>query len=418
MNPWLPPVQKIPSSWDPFRTLVYLEWLTLIVATVIDVLLPMPFLRLVRIQWVTALSIIAFAFTGLRRFQQTTRSKMTAIVIGFGLINIATYWGGSRLFALLYLVLVVRVWLWLPTRQSAAVTVLIFGGFVASLRWFVLDAKNLNYVDLPVLAQNWGIGVLLIFLLIFTLGMILAALLTRAIVSERRIRDQLALANEQLRQYALRIEDQATLQERNRIAREIHDSLGHALTGLNLQLETALKLWSADPGTARTFLADAKQLSATALRDVRESVAIMRQDPLQGQPLSVAIASLVNHCQRNTGIQFTSDLQIPDTLGPDLKVAVYRIIQEALTNLSKYSQATHVNITGNVIGSPMPTLTLTIHDNGEGFQVAQNTMGFGIQGMRERTLSLRGTFEICSQPGAGCKVQARFPLPLSSTAEL
>lgn len=60
--------------------------------------------------------------------------------------------------------------------------------------------------------------------------------------------------NEQLRQYAQRIEDQATLQERNRIARDIHDSLGHSLTALNLQLETALKLWQSNPAKAQTFL--------------------------------------------------------------------------------------------------------------------------------------------------------------------
>lgn len=405
-------MQKTPHSWDPFRILIYLEWITLVIATVIDVLFPMPFLRLVRIQWVTALSIISFAFTGLQHFQKTTISKIAALSLGFGLINLATFWGGSRLFALLYLVLVVRVWLWLPTRQSTIVTIFIFCCFVATLRWFVLDAETPNFTRLPEV-RHWGVGVLFVFLLLFTLGMILAALLTRAIVSERQIRDQLALANAQLRQYALRIEDQATLQERNRIAREIHDSLGHALTGLNLQLETALKLWSADPTTAHTFLTGAKQLSATALKEVRESVAMMRQDPLQGQPLSVAIASLVNHCQRNTGIQFTSDLQIPETLGPELKVALYRIIQEALTNLCKYSQATQVNITGLVTTTPIPILSLTIQDNGQGFEVEQNTMGFGIQGMRERTLSLRGTFEIHSQLGAGCEIQARFPLPLS-----
>ena len=94
-------------------------------------------------------------------------------------------------------------------------------------------------------------------------------LLVNALITERQSREKLAIANDRLRHYAMRIENLAMVQERNRIAREIHDSLGHALTGLNLQLEGALKLWQSHPEQARQFLHEAKQSGSTALSEVR-----------------------------------------------------------------------------------------------------------------------------------------------------
>ncbi len=106
----------------------------------------------------------------------------------------------------------------------------------------------------------------------FGLALLFILLLVNALLSERQSREKLVLANAQLRQYALRIEDQATLQERNRIAREIHDALGHALTAQSIQLENALLFLP--PGAEKTasFLQEAKQLGSRALQEVRRSI--------------------------------------------------------------------------------------------------------------------------------------------------
>jgi signal transduction histidine kinase len=233
-------------------------------------------------------------------------------------------------------------------------------------------------------------------------------LLVNAILAERQSREQLALANAQLRQYALRIEDIATLQERNRIAREIHDSLGHALTVLNLHLEAALKLQQSDPEAATEFLADAKQLGSTALEEVRRSVAALRCDPLQGQTLADAIASLTDEFQRSTGISPQCHLEQQSALPPEVKTAVYRIVQEALTNIYKYAEASEVKVELTATASE---LHLIVADNGKGFDRDRNTTGFGLAGMRERTLALGGHFEIVTAPGAGCQIIATIPLP-------
>jgi signal transduction histidine kinase len=89
-------------------------------------------------------------------------------------------------------------------------------------------------------------------------------------------------------------------------------------------------------------------------------------------------------------------------------MVIYRIIQEALTNITKYANATDVKIKLQAL----PTeLVLMIQDNGKGFNIEQNTTGFGLQGMRERTLVQGGKFEINTLPGSGCRITAKFPLP-------
>jgi signal transduction histidine kinase len=228
-----------------------------------------------------------------------------------------------------------------------------------------------------------------------------------ALLTERQSREKLTFAHEQLRQYALRIENQATLQERNRIARDIHDSLGHSLTALNVQLETALKLWSSDPAKATNFLVQAKRLGSTALQDVRHSVSAMRSDPLQGRSLAETIASLTEEFKRSTNISPLCNIWLGRSVPPELNIVIYRIVQEALTNITKYAEATEVKIQLQALPNE---LNLIIQDNGKGFELKQNTTGFGLQGMRERTLAQGGQFEIHSLPKTGCKIMAKFPL--------
>ncbi|MES1026584.1 response regulator [Gloeocapsa sp. BRSZ] len=217
---------------------------------------------------------------------------------------------------------------------------------------------------------------------------------------------ELRKALEQERVLNQRIEEMATLEERNRIARDIHDSLGHSLVALNIQMETALTLWQQDPDTAYTFLAEAKQLGSQALSAVRQSVSEIRSDPLQGQTLEIAIAALVQNFHHTTGILPECCIDLSQPLSSVLSTAVYRIIQEGLTNICKYAAATGVKI---CIQTTQTELLLVLEDNGKGFRVDENRIGFGLQGMRERTAALGGNLEMQSEPGSGCRITARFP---------
>jgi signal transduction histidine kinase len=228
-----------------------------------------------------------------------------------------------------------------------------------------------------------------------------------AVLSERKSREKLAIANEKLRQYALQIENQATLEERNRIAREIHDSLGHSLTALNLQLETALKLWSADQSKALSFLTKAKELGSKALQDVRHSVSTMRSHPLQGQSLDQAIMGLAENVHRATGVAPICTINLSYPLSNEMIPAIFRIIQESFTNICRYAKATEIKLE---LTTTPTSLRLIIQDNGVGFDLVQNTTGFGLQSMRDRTLALGGKFNIYSTPGCGCKITVVIPL--------
>ncbi|MBF2027426.1 MAG: response regulator [Oscillatoriales cyanobacterium C42_A2020_001] len=222
----------------------------------------------------------------------------------------------------------------------------------------------------------------------------------------RRLQVKLQQALEQERELNQRIEELATLEERNRIARDIHDSLGHALVALNIQMETALALWKDNPDKAYEFLVEAKQLGSNALQATRVSVSGLRADPLQGQLLEDAIAQLTQEFCRTTGVQPNCRIQLTSPLSNKISTVLYRIVQEGLTNISKHANATVVDID---IHPTETGLSLTIQDNGNGFQVDANRTGFGLQGMNERVVALAGELNITSQPGSGCCITATLP---------
>ncbi|KYC37287.1 histidine kinase [Scytonema hofmannii PCC 7110] len=213
-----------------------------------------------------------------------------------------------------------------------------------------------------------------------------------------------ALAQEQ--KLNKQIEEMATLEERNRIARDIHDSLGHSLVALNIQLEASLALWQEDPNKAHKLLLGAKQLGSNALKAVRQSVAEIRSEPLQGQLLQEAIANLVEEFHRTTGVLPSYQIELPSTLPQTMNSVIYRILQEGLTNICKHAKASEVHIQ---IQTTSSDLCVTLQDNGNGFRLSENRTGFGLQGMRERATAMGGELEIVSQPGAGCQIQVRFP---------
>lgn len=235
-----------------------------------------------------------------------------------------------------------------------------------------------------------------------------------------RLRSQLQAQNSRLQQAEVellqaleqeqilnqRIEEVATLEERTRIARDIHDSLGHSLVALNIQMETAITLWQQDPNQAYTLLVEAKQLGTFALQAVRQSVEQMRFDPLQGQTLEIAIAALSQKFYHTTGILPECCIDLSQPLSHPLNTALYRIVQEGLTNICKYAEATAVKIH---IQRTQSDLLLVLEDNGKGFRIDESRIGYGLQGMQERTAASGGKLEIKSEPGAGCQIVASFP---------
>ncbi|MFM7427470.1 MAG: sensor histidine kinase [Elainella sp.] len=401
--------QPIRVANYPFPALLYLEW-GLLAVVLVSQLLPNPFrdtgplLRLGAFLSTTGLGLM-----GLRLPQGSLRTRLAYTALQMGLLLLVSWWGGLRglrLFPLLSVVLIIRHCLMFRLPGRVITSALLYGLFLGLL---LTRLARLGELGRPIVR---GAGRLVISSFAFNVTLLLLLvilfllLLMSALLNERRSRNELMQAHRQLQQYALQVETLAATQERNRIAREIHDSLGHSLTALNLQLEGALKLWSSQPERAQGFLQQAKTLGSTALQDVRRSVAAMRSDPIQPQKLPDALLALAQEFERMTGLQPICDIQLAELLPADLALALYRITQEALTNICKHAEATQVQI---ALRETDGKVVLTIQDNGRGFAPTQTTTGFGLQGMRERAAALGGTLTWESSAGQGCRVIGRFP---------
>jgi signal transduction histidine kinase len=217
---------------------------------------------------------------------------------------------------------------------------------------------------------------------------------------------QLEEANRQLAAYAIQAEELATTQERNRLAREIHDNLGHALTIINVQIEAARTVMERNPTRAMEALVNAQQLTQQGLARVRASVAALRDSPLGNQPLNEAIGALLKETEA-TGI--VVHYQVSGTPTPargQLELALFRSAQEALTNVRKHARASRVDLELNYENEDH--ILLRIRDNGVGASSTRG--GYGLLGISERVQLLKGTLHIDTQPGQGFQLEVRVPL--------
>ncbi|BDA66980.1 hypothetical protein RIVM261_029290 [Rivularia sp. IAM M-261] len=230
-------------------------------------------------------------------------------------------------------------------------------------------------------------------------------------VEELYTPEQLAQMHDSLWQCVLQFANVSAAQERNRIARDLHDSVGHALTALNFQLQTAMKC-KAD-GNQAQLLTEAHELVKIATKEVRESVKALRSDALETQSIEELVESLVKDFESTTAILPEVHIDLSVQLPLHLVAPIYRITQEALNNIRKYAKATAVQIH---ICTTSTGAYLIVKDNGRGFDVEKICGGYGLQGMQERVTVLQGRFSVDSQPGEGCCISVGIPLFISKVS--
>jgi signal transduction histidine kinase len=240
-------------------------------------------------------------------------------------------------------------------------------------------------------------------------GIVFVITITELAVKEQRAKREverlvaeLKDANEMLRQYAEQVEELATVKERNRLAREIHDSLGHYLTVVVVQIEAAIAVKDRDQSL--DVLRKAQGLAQKGLADVRRSVAALRSSPAEASSLVDSIKTLIEEC-RVAGL--SADFQVvgsPRNLSPSAELALYRAAQEALTNVRKHSQALAATI---MLTYSSDVVWLKVHDDGMG--ATELTKGFGLVGMHERVQSLGGKVKINTAANQGFTLEVRLP---------
>ncbi len=217
------------------------------------------------------------------------------------------------------------------------------------------------------------------------------------------------------------MEELSVIRERNRIAREIHDTLGHALTLLSVQLETATQFEArGDPGLHEDLL-QARQVSKACLREVRHSVEVLRPDDASAGTLQEQLRKLVAEFETTCPeTRITLDLEeATHPLHPEVCLTLYRCTPEALTNIRKHAHATKVLLRLSTSDREVRQVELTVLDNGQGCvpEYEQRASGFGLLGMRERVALLDGTLQAGPQPRHGWRVEVALPLTPRVQAE-
>jgi signal transduction histidine kinase len=219
---------------------------------------------------------------------------------------------------------------------------------------------------------------------------------------EQALRREIEAANQQLRDHAAQAGDLATTRERNRVAREIHDGVGHYLTVVKTQLDAAAALLPGQPGRAREAVITAAKLTGDALDDVRRSVGALRTDAAR-PPLPEALRAL-SHA---AGLPITVRVEgAARTLPPGIEHALFRSAQEGLTNIRKHAAASAAELALDF--RPAGRVTLAVTDNGQGARDAAGG-GFGLRGIRERIEVLGGRVESGNREGGGFALTVEVP---------
>ncbi len=409
----------------PLKSLLYVEWILFAVIMALEV---SPRGQILELKWLNIGIVVVLAVMGLRLPTGKLSIRILYTIAQIIPIFLAAYIG-MRQVGLLYIIVLIRSYPIFGRRYRLWITGGIFVLYLITTNLFPYhqhrsdrgvrtrpeistgSSRSPSVPNDPSIDRQgespqetrrerdgfkWG------FVSLFAGILLSLQLLVDRILAEKQAKEELAIANQRIRTYALRAQENGSLQERNRIAREIHDSLGHSLTALNLHLEMAVKLSQVKPDKAREVLIEAKRLGSIALQDVRQSVSTLRSDPLHDRDLAAAIHKLADEFKLSNYIQPICHLDLPPNLPSAVAIAMYRIVQEALTNISKYARASTVEIAieTHIRGAGATKFTeleLRITDDGEGFTPTNNMTGFGLQGMRERVLSLQGKFEIISK---------------------
>lgn len=220
--------------------------------------------------------------------------------------------------------------------------------------------------------------------------------LSLVVIAEQKSRHRAEALTQQVETLA------ATL-ERTRIARDIHDSLGHLLTDLNARLAVAQALRDRDPSEASQAVDMAKLLASQSITEVKRSLQIIRRSDFN---LSQALTTLMEQLRYNQNLKVQWNINLP-LLPLQTSHHIYCIVKEGLINIQKHSHASEAHLQSQFTAQE---LCLELEDNGQGFDLTSAQDGFGLKGMAERVQLLSGKLTINSTLGVGTQIQITIPL--------
>jgi len=250
-----------------------------------------------------------------------------------------------------------------------------------------------------ILARPFFAGALMRIALLYLVPLLVSILAQR----ERKQHAQLEAAHQRLRRHAATVEQLAVSRERNRLARDLHDTLAHSLAALSVQLEALRTLLAHDPAAAQDALNGATTLARNGLEESRQAIQALRTDPLKTLGLVGALRSTLQAFQARSGVQ--ADLSVagqePDLTDEEAQ-ALFRIADEALTNVERHAAAQQVTVR---LAFGNDRIDLVVRDDGVGFDPdAVDPDRYGLTGIRERAAMIGARLRVHSRPGGGTRI--------------
>lgn len=344
---------------------------------------------------------IAYITLGIYGYKFVSRSNVMLLhllyfAVQIPLGSIIVYLGrGAGLNVLILLPLAGHAVVLLESSWLYVTNFMLVMGYFISVLSFSQD-WDLVWSSLPAFLAG------VIFIMVFTQ---MAIGEEKARLEVERLAKDLAEANTRLREYTTQVEELAITKERNRMAREIHDGLGHYLTSINMQIQAAIAISKKAPERAQVALEKAQTLTQEALVDVRHSVAALHSHAEESLPLPVSIGRVLQNCD-SAGIN--ASLQVlgsPRELPPQAHLTLYRAAQESVNNTCKHARASTLMM---MLDYTQPQQTcLRVDDDGVGAETFEG--GFGLIGLRERVNLLNGTMTIHSTKGQGFTLEITVP---------
>jgi signal transduction histidine kinase len=278
----------------------------------------------------------------------------------------------------------------------------------AALNWFLPQPNILIQVipDLPHTQRVVAFGFLAARSTTF---LVLGYVVTRLVKAQRRQRAELAQTNRRLMQHAATVEQLTISRERNRLSRELHDTLAHTLSALTVQLDALLTAWDPIPDKPRQMLEQMLATTRSGLDETRRAMSALRASPLEEMGLALALRTLAEDFASRHAWKL--DLQIPtkmDSLPAEVEQSLYRIAQEALENIARHANARCLQV---ILSCKDNHLILEIVDDGRGFDMATVTdEQMGLRGMKERAEIIGAVLDIQSEPGKGTRLSVQVEL--------
>ncbi len=293
------------------------------------------------------------------------------------------------------------LWLILPlvlvSTQYGMRSMLLFTGGTSFLS-LLLAYGGRQYLGIT---PDAALGNAFVRLIIFSF---VGFIVTRLSQSQRALRQELVAKNQQIAEYASRLEELAIVRERNRMARELHDTLAHTLSAVEVQLKVLDMMIQQNPADARTQLREIHTLTRSGLREARRALHDLRARPIEEFGLLLALERLAERAADRTGADPV--VVLPRTaplLSTQQQQQLYRIVEEAFNNIVRHARAAHFWLTMTV---EQEQVCVTVKDDGVGFDAdATPEARYGLKGMRERAGLVQSQLSVSSAPGRGTEVR-------------